>query len=113
MLEECREKDPSIQEVVRRLRERLGQAIAIADHWEADLCAVGIVAPNSPGRLAYLTSLGTAKGCYTVHLELPPQAGSNLPYETADVHKELDIDEVVSVVAAHLGVGFADHERTG
>ena len=107
MSEECRDKHPSIQEVVRTLRQRLGSRIAIADYWDADLHAIGIVAPQTPRRLVYLSSFGTASGRYDVHLEFSAPTDSDPPYEPGEVHEALDIDGVVNVVAAHLGVGFA------
>ena len=113
MLEECRDKHPSIQEAVRTLRQRLGGRIAIADYWDADLHAIGIVAPETPGRLAYLSSFGMASGRYDVHLELSAPTDRDLPYEPGEVHEGLDIDGVVTVVAAYLGIGSAEPRGAG
>jgi hypothetical protein len=38
------EKDATITELLDWLRERLGNEFSITDHWEADLCAIGISA---------------------------------------------------------------------
>jgi hypothetical protein len=67
------DKDPIIIALLERLGERLGpDSFDIVDHWESDLCAVGIASPRDHGILAYLSCYGEPEGRYHVELELPP-----------------------------------------
>jgi hypothetical protein len=50
-------KDPSLLAVLDRLNEDLGdEAFAIVDHWDADLCAVGVAKPSDHARLVYIST---------------------------------------------------------
>jgi len=52
-------KEPAAREAVDRLRADLGDdAFAVCDHWEADLCAVGIAQPGAEATLAYSAWVG-------------------------------------------------------
>ena len=56
------EKDATVTELLSWLRQRLGNKFVVTDHWDADLCAVGISAPNDPAQLVYISELGAASG---------------------------------------------------
>jgi len=96
-------KDSSITQVVERLREQFGpQAIQVCDNWQADLCAVGIVSTNSCDRLVYISTFDKSPGRYDVSLELPPAAGSDLPYSPGGDWRNIDFDTLAVLIRTHL-----------
>jgi hypothetical protein len=71
------QKHKSITELLDRLRTRLGTAaFDVIDHWEGDLCAVGVARPDEHGILVYVSTFGEPEGSYFVSLELPPPSWS-------------------------------------
>src|SRR3954468_24527236 len=98
------DKDPIIVALLDRLSERLGPgSFDIVDHWESDLCAVGIASPEDHGILAYISCYGKPEGRYYVELELPPASGNDLPYQAAGRFSDLDFEALVGVVSGHFG----------
>lgn len=96
-------KDPSILEVLDRLRSRLGEeAFVIADRWEADLFAVGIAAPHDLGVLVYISTYGYLPERFGYELELPPEPGDDFPYRVAGRGAKVSFEELACVVANHL-----------
>ena len=99
------DKDPAIIELLARLRERLGpDAFVFADHWEPDLCAVGIASPRNTGVLVYLSTFNQLPGRYDVELELPPEPGQDLIYREAGKHRDVDFEALAEVVGRHLSL---------
>jgi len=97
------DKDPIILAVLDRLRARLGPgAFVHADHWESDLCAVGIASPRDPGVLVYISCFGEPPGRFGYELELPPAPGEDFPYQVAGTGSGLSFEELAGVVAGHL-----------
>ncbi len=96
-------KDISIRRMLARLARRLGcQRFDIVDHWEIDLCAIGIASPRNHGVLVYISTYRKHPTRYDVELELPPTPGNDFPYEVASRHSNLTFEELVRVVRAHL-----------
>lgn len=106
---DCGWKDDRILAAVSRLREVYGaERVAVADHWPADLCAVGVQNPDAPGVLAYLSV--SERGDWYVSLELPPgpdEVAAEMPYRDAGVRSGVSIDDVVEIVGRHLGLARA------
>jgi hypothetical protein len=99
------DKDPAIVALLRRLSDRLGpDAFDIVDHWELDLCAVGIASPRDHGVLAYISCYGEPEERYYVELELPPTPGGELPYQVAGRYDDLDFEALAGVVSSHFGL---------
>jgi hypothetical protein len=97
------DKDPAILAVLDLLWSRLGPgAFILADHWESDLCAVGIASPGDPGVLVYISCVGEPPGCFGYELELPPAPGVDFPYQVAGTGSGLSFEELAGVVAGHL-----------
>ena|SRR5947208_15413455 len=96
------EKDPAIVRVLERLREQLGEAFDTVDHWESDLCAVGIASPRNHGVLVYISTFAEPPDRYHVELELPRVPGNPSPYEPAGILTELDFAQLVVIVREHL-----------
>jgi hypothetical protein len=97
------QKDQSIIRLLDGLRARLGpRAFDVVDHWEGDLCAIGIARPDDHGVLVYISTSGEAGERCSVSLELPPQSGSDIPYTAAGDHEAASLDELVEIVRRHF-----------
>jgi hypothetical protein len=97
------DKDPAILRVLDRLWSRLGPGtFVVTDHWEADLCAVGIASPYNHGVLAYISTHGEPPERFYVELELPPRPGGDFPYQAAGRFQALDFEQLASVIGKHL-----------
>jgi hypothetical protein len=84
-------KDPTIQELLKKLRGHFGQELfQIVDHWEADLRAIGITRPDSPAELVYVSTFDLPEGRYYVSLERHARPESHLPYECAGTYQDID-----------------------
>lgn len=105
------QKDESIIRLLGRLRNRLGaDAFDVIDHWEADLCAVGIARPDDHSVLVYICTFGRADEDYFVSLELPPRPNdeqwANHPYTPVGEQSVQGFDELVRIIQRHF-----DHDR--
>jgi hypothetical protein len=97
------DKNPAILAVLSQLRSRLGpNAFVLADHWESDLCAVGIASPHNPGVLIYISCYGEPPESFRYELELPPPNGDDFPYQAAGTGTALSFEALAEVVAGHL-----------
>lgn len=97
------QKDQSIVRILDGLRVRLSpQAFDIVDHWEADLCAVGIARPDNHSVLVYISTNGEGDERCSVSLELPPQPGSNIPYTAAGDHAAASLNELAEIIWRHF-----------
>ncbi len=93
-------KDVSIRSLLDRLDiEKRGWVIA--DHWESDLCAVGIGCAEEPGRLVYISTYQRDGQRYSYECELP--ATTNADYKVLAKAEDVDFDVLVSVMEQHLG----------
>ena len=103
------DKDPAILSLLTRLRERLGdEAFVLADHWETELCAVGIASPRNIGVLAYLSCDCETPDRFDYELELPPLPGDEFPYRVAGRGSEVTFDDLSDVLKEHFNRGEAD-----
>ncbi len=95
-------KDKTIVELLGWLHEQLGD-LAVIDHWDADLFAVGISAPHDPKRLAYISSYGHPPGYYHVELEATPKSDSDMPYEVVNRFDSVNRDQLLKIITEHIG----------
>lgn len=97
------DKDPAIIAVLDRLRSRLGSdAFVLADHWEADLCAIGIASPQNSRVLVYISCNGKLPERFHYELELPPPPDSDDLYRVAGSGSDVSFEELAIAVAEHL-----------
>jgi len=96
------EKDTTITELLSWLRKRLGNKFVVTNHWDADLCAVGISAHNDPAQLVYILSWGRPPGHYGVELESAPLPGSAAPYQTVGKFQAVPREELLRIILDHL-----------
>jgi hypothetical protein len=95
------QKHDTVLQLLANLEYRLGTGtFQIVDHWEGDLGAIGIAHPCNRELLAYVAVYGP-DDCY-VELEVPPQAGSELPYSVAGEFRSATFDDVAHIVAKHF-----------
>lgn len=91
-------KDPAICEFLERLTEA-GREWGLPDHWDGDLCAVGVARPGAPGQLAYVSCWGQPPARYHVELEVAdPDEG----YATTRLEEALTLVAAVDLVVEHL-----------
>src|SRR5437763_1616950 len=87
------------------LESKFGQgAFNITDHWEGDLCAVGIASVNDNRQLVYVSAFGMPDGQYYIELENPPAPNSDLPYELVGDMDHIDFEDLTEIVAKHLSL---------
>lgn len=98
------QKDQSIIRLIDGLRALLGpRAFDVVDHWESDLCAVGIARPDNHGVLVYISTSGKPGERCSVSLELPPQPGSDIPYTAAGDQDAANLNELAEIIQRHFG----------
>jgi hypothetical protein len=95
-------KDAEIREVLSWLRDRLGPTFLVIDHWDGDLCAIGVAATHDPKQLVYISSWNRPGGRYFVELETAPAPGSEMPYTSVSKFDTVDREELACIVAQHL-----------
>ena len=102
------QKDQSIARLLDGLEARLGpRSFDVVDHWEGDLCAIGIARPDNHEVLVYLCTYGQSGEHCSVSLELPPQPGNDVPYAAAGDHDAASLDELAEIVRRHFQYGRA------
>jgi|SRR5580700_4002603 hypothetical protein len=99
------EKGQAIIEVLDWLQHRLGDRFTVTDHWEADLCAIGISAPDDPARLVYILVIDAIAGRFAVELESEPSSGSGLPYRTISKMDSVTREDLLGIITKHLRIG--------
>ena len=73
----------------------------IVDHWEADLCAIGVAKASAPGRLVYVSTYEKELGRYDFECEI--SAGENLEdYITTETGDGVDFATLLAVMERHL-----------
>ena len=98
------EKDSEITDLLQWLRQKLGDSFIVVDHWEGDLCAIGLSSPNDPSQLVYVLTFERPPGRYAVELESPPVAGSDLPYRSVGKFDFLSREELLVIVKDHIQI---------
>jgi hypothetical protein len=98
------EKDATITELLAWLEERLGRAFTVTDHWESDLCAIGISAPNDPAQLVYISIYGQPRGRYAIALESATLPGSEPRFQDDGKFDSVDREELLRIMTEHPGI---------
>ena len=76
-------------------------AFDIVDHWEDDLCAIGIAKPSNHEVLVYIAT-SDRKGRYDVDLELPPKNREECPYTDAGQYRNVTFANMVKLIKDHF-----------
>jgi hypothetical protein len=94
------EKDKTILDLVEALDlERRGWMVV--DHWEADLCAIGIGMVTDPRRLVYVSTFNRRPGRYDYECELPDGEAPE-EYSTPATGEEVEYEILLKIMEAHL-----------
>ncbi|MCK6576233.1 hypothetical protein L6V77_34720 [Myxococcota bacterium] len=94
------DKDPSIQRLLRQLDPQ-ARRWRVVDHWEADLCAIGIAGVTDPGRLVYISTYEADPDRY--HFECEVGRGSAPDdYEVTKTGENVTFAELLIVMEDHL-----------
>jgi hypothetical protein len=73
----------------------------VRDHWDSDLCAIGIAAKDAPYRLAYVSTFDKPPGIYDVECEIG--STSNIEDYTVVLRREnVDYATLLIVLQKHL-----------
>ena len=93
-------KNKSILELLDRLKIAAHDWV-IADHWDSDLCAIGIATKAELRQLVYVSTYGKARGRYYFECEAPltDSAEESVVTESAD---DVGWDELLGVLVRHL-----------
>jgi hypothetical protein len=103
-MSELGDKATSLKRIIGRLRQTLGtEAFDIVDHWDGDLCAVGIARRDDHGLLVYISTYNKKDDQYFVSLELP-SSETKMPYDSAGTFENVDFDRLESIVRQHLKI---------
>ncbi|MEZ4462461.1 MAG: hypothetical protein R3E66_22605 [bacterium] len=92
-------KHESILDVVRKLQLHHPSWILV-DHWEADLCAIGIAEAHEPRRLAYVSTWKQPAGRYFLELESP----EGEDYKVDGTFEAVDFEELEGRIFGHLHI---------
>ncbi|TVQ85648.1 MAG: hypothetical protein EA357_00290 [Micavibrio sp.] len=63
------EKDKTIEELLKWLEESVDDDFVVVDHWDADLCAIGISTTTMPQKLVYISTYNQRPESYDVIVE--------------------------------------------
>ncbi|HTJ50536.1 MAG TPA: hypothetical protein VL443_13840 [Cyclobacteriaceae bacterium] len=95
-------KDKRIISLVKHFSDKYGEnTFKIKDHWESDLCAIGLT-DNSEKYLIYISTYGRAKGHFYVSLENLTK--NDLEYEDAGDFNDVDLTILDSHFMQHLRI---------
>jgi len=93
-------KDKTINDFLIRLN-LAERGWIIVDHWEADICAIGIAHRNSPRRLLYISTFNKKPGFYDYECESPSLVNSD-DYETIAKKTDANFNEVLKAAEQYL-----------
>jgi hypothetical protein len=102
------EKDRSILALADELRRAYGdEMIRAADHWDADLYAVGFERSDASGRLVYVSTFGQPEGKYACVCESLDERG--LPHDVL-TERGVDRDRLLELTEEHLRLPNRRHQ---
>jgi len=99
------EKDESIKEVLTRLFQEFGQSnFAISDHWESDLCAIGVKNLTDRKHLIYICTANLPKGRYFVEVEKANSETDLTDYDVVGNFNNINFEELSEIVKKYLNL---------
>lgn len=72
------------------------------DHWDADLCAVGIARSGGPRQLVYISTWKKRPGRYYFECEAP-NGPAPTDYEVVSQGDDVDFETLLAAMERHLG----------
>jgi hypothetical protein len=101
-------KDQSIVDLLSRLNLD-GRDWQVIDHWEADLCAIGVRSRLDSGRLVYVSTYRKRPGLFYYECEGP--ASGEAPYTKVESGEAANFEELLEVMKRHLAGSGSDLEE--
>lgn len=96
------DKDHSILALIAQLRADLGDdQFDIVDHWDGDLCAIGVAKPSDHALLAYISTSVRPQGNYFLELETAPGESSEV-YDVAGRYDSIVYSDLLERIDRHL-----------
>lgn len=84
-------KEDSILKIISYLEKHLGKdSFLIADHWDADMCAIGLTHPTGEP-LIYISNYNKPTDTFYVEIEKTGASDSNIRFETVSKERLLII----------------------
>jgi hypothetical protein len=98
------EKDPSIFQMLVRLSVELKNGFEIADFWDGDLCAIGILRRNTNVRLVYISTFNLSPDQYYYACEVADSIRSigKGDYRVVAKGQVEGLSALIEVVKSHL-----------
>ena len=97
------DKDRSILGLLSRLHTELGaKAFDVVDHWDSDLCAIGLAMPADHATLIYVSSYGHPDGEFDYELENAPTTAGDV-YSVAGRGNATYV-ELLGIIRTHLKI---------
>jgi hypothetical protein len=93
-------KDQGILDLLTKL-DLSERGWTIADHWEADLCAVGVALADDPRRLVYVSTYDMEPGRFNYECETSDESIPD-DYTTTETGENVDFDTLLAVMQRHL-----------
>lgn len=94
-------KDKSIIEAVQYLQNKFGEEkVIIEDHWDGDMCAIGLTGPTKTN-LVYISTYKISAGLFFVSIELPSK-DINFPYIDGGSFENITLLELEEIVKKYL-----------
>jgi hypothetical protein len=81
-------------ELLSWLRGQLSDRFVVTDHWEADLCAIGLSGIERPMALAYVSTYGRAEGKYFLDVEIVHASQPDGAGQVIERHEPITPDEL-------------------
>jgi hypothetical protein len=102
------DKDASTVKLVERLRTDLGpDDFDIVDHWDADLCAIGIAMTDDHTQLVYISTFAKPHESYDYELEIAPKSPEN-QYDVAGQGDCVSYPMLLDIVRDHIRMHSGD-----
>ena len=95
-------KEAAIQALIKTLPLNECGWIPV-DHWEADLCAIGIARSDRSRQLVYVSTYGKLPGRYDYQCEMPAGPHDD-DYVTTASGEDVDTETLLAVIKDHLAV---------
>ena len=93
-------KDQAIVELIATLPMAANDWIVI-DHWDADLCAIGIARADRPRQLVYISTFDSFSGRYYYECEIP-NGPCECDYITTASEEDVDFETLLDAITKHL-----------
>lgn len=94
-------KDDSILDLLAKLNLQERRWF-VKDHWDADLCAVGICSDMTPNHLVYISTFEREAGRYDFQCEVFDQFSPG-QHVIVDRGENVDFDSLIAAMLCHLG----------